>query len=335
MRKLKVLLSALLLAVTTSAFAQDITVRGVITDASTGEPLSGAAVLVKGTPKGVVADENGHYTVTVPANGTLGFTTIGFKDLEVAVEGRTEINVKLEPDSEALEEVVVARRLRERAERAADNDDPRRLCRRRSPVKRDSHGLRRDVSIVTDEMVDRIHELLCERSRRHGHQARAAGEALSHLTTGSVFRPPDADEGKFCEAAAARKGKCRIDVRLGHAVGGIVRIAQRENEQVAARLRPTRDGRRARRVLKTPTVPAGRIRPDRHQRNVKRLRVVLGPREVASPAPGLIAVLPAEPIITVARPSRGPGGDRRHQNRQLEFQIQQMLLEHQNQDYQE
>ena len=107
MRKLKVLLSALLLAVTTLAFAQDITVKGVVTDASTGEPLSGAAILVKGTPKGVVADENGRYTVTVPANGTLGFTTIGFKDLEVAVEGRTEINVKLEPDSEALEEIVV------------------------------------------------------------------------------------------------------------------------------------------------------------------------------------------------------------------------------------
>lgn len=107
MRKLKVLLSALLLAVTTLAFAQDITVKGVVTDASTGEPLSGAAILVKGTPRGVVADENGHYTVTVPANGTLGFTTIGFKDLEFAVEGRTEINVKLEPDSEALEEIVV------------------------------------------------------------------------------------------------------------------------------------------------------------------------------------------------------------------------------------
>lgn len=107
MRKLKVLLSALLLAVTTLAFAQDITVKGVVTDASTGEPLSGAAILVKGTPKGVVADENGRYTVTVPANGTLGFTTIGFKDLEVAVEGRNEINVKLVPDSELLEETIV------------------------------------------------------------------------------------------------------------------------------------------------------------------------------------------------------------------------------------
>lgn len=107
MRKLKVLLSALLLAVTTLAFAQDITVKGVVTDASTGEPLSGAAILVKGTPKGVVADENGRYTVTVPANGTLGFTTIGFKDLEVAVEGRNEINVKLEPDSQLLDETIV------------------------------------------------------------------------------------------------------------------------------------------------------------------------------------------------------------------------------------
>ena len=107
MRKLKVFLSTLLLTVASVAFAQNITVKGVVTDASNGEPLSGAAILVKGTPSGTVADIDGRYSITVPANATLGFTTIGFKDAEIAVNGRAEINVSLEPNSELLKEVVV------------------------------------------------------------------------------------------------------------------------------------------------------------------------------------------------------------------------------------
>ena len=107
MRKLKVFLSALLITVTSVAFAQKITVTGVVTDASNGEPLSGAAILVKGTPDGTVADIDGRYSISVSPNATLGFTTIGFKDVEVQVNGRTEVNVKLEPDSEMLDDVIV------------------------------------------------------------------------------------------------------------------------------------------------------------------------------------------------------------------------------------
>ena len=107
MRKLKVFLSALLITVASVAFAQNITVTGVVTDASNGEPLSGAAILVKGTPNGVVADNNGRYSISVSSDATLGFTTIGFKDSEVQINGRTEINVELEPDSEMLTETVV------------------------------------------------------------------------------------------------------------------------------------------------------------------------------------------------------------------------------------
>ena len=107
MRKLKVFLSALLITVASAAFAQNITVKGVVTDASNGEPLSGAAILVKGTPAGTVADIDGRYSISVSSDATLGFTTIGFKDVEVEVQGRTEINVSLEPDTELLDEVVV------------------------------------------------------------------------------------------------------------------------------------------------------------------------------------------------------------------------------------
>ena len=89
------------------AYGQNITVKGVVTDSSTGEPLSGAAILVKGTPQGVVADIDGAYSIVVAPNATLGFTTIGFKDAEVAVNGRTVINVALDPDMEMLDETIV------------------------------------------------------------------------------------------------------------------------------------------------------------------------------------------------------------------------------------
>ncbi len=107
MKKIKVLLALVLSLYGVSLFAQNITVKGVVTDAATGEPLSGAAILVKGTPKGTVADIDGRYTISVSADGTLGFTTIGYKDVEIEVKGRTVINVALESNSELLDEVTV------------------------------------------------------------------------------------------------------------------------------------------------------------------------------------------------------------------------------------
>lgn len=108
MKRFKFILTAFLMAVSIAAFAQKtITVKGTVTDASTGEPLSGAAILIKGTPQGTIADADGRYSVNVASDGTLGFTTIGFKDTEIAVNGRSVIDIALEPDVTALEEVVV------------------------------------------------------------------------------------------------------------------------------------------------------------------------------------------------------------------------------------
>lgn len=82
-------------------------INGTITD-SDGQPLPGANVLVKGTTMGVVADFDGKYQLDVPANGeTLVFSYLGFKTIEVSINGQSTINVTLETDSEALEEVVV------------------------------------------------------------------------------------------------------------------------------------------------------------------------------------------------------------------------------------
>ncbi|MDB5263842.1 MAG: putative TonB-dependent outer rane exported protein, partial [Adhaeribacter sp.] len=89
-------------------FAQDnITITGKVTDATTGDPLPGATVQVKGTTSGGVANVSGFYTVSAPATGTLVFSFLGFLDQEIAINNRTVINVGLATDAKALEEVVV------------------------------------------------------------------------------------------------------------------------------------------------------------------------------------------------------------------------------------
>ena len=107
MSKIKMLFVAIAILACGLAYGQNITVTGVVTDKATGEPLSGAAILVKGTPQGVVADIDGRYSIVVSPDATLGFTTIGFKDAEEAVNGRKVINVALEANAELLEETIV------------------------------------------------------------------------------------------------------------------------------------------------------------------------------------------------------------------------------------
>jgi TonB-dependent starch-binding outer membrane protein SusC len=86
----------------------DKTLRGKVTDQSTGQGLPGANVVVRGTTVGTTTDENGSYTITVPDNGaTLVFSSVGFVTQEVQVGNRTTINITLEPDTKVLSEVVV------------------------------------------------------------------------------------------------------------------------------------------------------------------------------------------------------------------------------------
>ncbi len=86
---------------------QELQVSGTVTD-SDGVPLPAANVLVKGTTVGVVSDFDGNYQLKVPDGGeTLVFSYLGFKTLEVPINGRSTINVVLESDSAALDEVVV------------------------------------------------------------------------------------------------------------------------------------------------------------------------------------------------------------------------------------
>ncbi|TCO09706.1 TonB-linked SusC/RagA family outer membrane protein [Natronoflexus pectinivorans] len=87
-------------------FAQDVTVRGTVTD-SFSEPLPGASVLVKGTTQGIVTDINGEFVLNAPVNAILVFSFIGMETVEVEVGGRSVVDVVLHEEYSILEELVV------------------------------------------------------------------------------------------------------------------------------------------------------------------------------------------------------------------------------------
>lgn len=82
-------------------------VSGNITSAKDGTTLPGVSVQVKGTNTGTTSDAEGKYSLAASSNSTLIFSYIGFKSKEVKVGNQTTINVALDEDAAALEEVVV------------------------------------------------------------------------------------------------------------------------------------------------------------------------------------------------------------------------------------
>lgn len=87
------------------ASAQNITVKGTVTEGNL--PLPGAGVTVKGTTTATVTIADGTYSISVPANGTLVFSSIGFGTKEISVNGQTTINVSMTESSQDLNQVVV------------------------------------------------------------------------------------------------------------------------------------------------------------------------------------------------------------------------------------
>ena len=92
-------------AVSLGAYAQK-TVTGKVTDSSGGS-LPAVSVVVKGTTNGAVTDNDGNYTIpNVPESATLLFSFMGMKNQEIAVSGKTAINVVLEEETIGIEEIV-------------------------------------------------------------------------------------------------------------------------------------------------------------------------------------------------------------------------------------
>lgn len=87
--------------------AQNIEVKGVVTEATTNEPLPGVTVKVKGKDTGTVTNMDGKYTVKANKGDILVFSTIGMKSIEHTISSNAPINVSMEEDNVALEQVVV------------------------------------------------------------------------------------------------------------------------------------------------------------------------------------------------------------------------------------
>nr|WP_199157750.1 TonB-dependent receptor [Pedobacter sp. ASV2] len=89
------------------AFAQNITVKGRVTDGGDKTTIPSVSVLVKGTQTGTQTDATGTFSINAPANATLVFTYLGYTTQEVAVNNQTTINVVLQSSTQQLEQVVV------------------------------------------------------------------------------------------------------------------------------------------------------------------------------------------------------------------------------------
>lgn len=105
--KKKIFLATLLfLSLNFLAVAQNITVRGTVTDIS-NEPLIGVNVVEKGTTNGTVSDIDGNFSLSVNQNATLVFSYVGFISQEIKWDGTQALKVVLRDDTELLDEVVV------------------------------------------------------------------------------------------------------------------------------------------------------------------------------------------------------------------------------------
>ena len=94
----------LVVLLTSSLYAQDIEVNGVVSD-NKGEPIIGVTVLVQGTQDGTITDFDGNFSLSVAEGAMLQFTYVGYK--EVVLPAKAIMSVLMQEDNELLEEVVV------------------------------------------------------------------------------------------------------------------------------------------------------------------------------------------------------------------------------------
>lgn len=110
MKKAKLLLAALTcFAFAVLATAQNVDVFGVVSDSETGEPIMGAVVKLQGNDRQYsMTDLNGNYALSaVPADGVLEISILGYQQSEVKVNGRTRVDIVLNPDVEMLTDAIV------------------------------------------------------------------------------------------------------------------------------------------------------------------------------------------------------------------------------------
>ncbi|MCU7693386.1 SusC/RagA family TonB-linked outer membrane protein [Haoranjiania flava] len=105
-KSLGLLLMCSFCMVLTTAMAQRIRVAGTVTD-TRNVPLISANIVIKGTNTGAITNSEGAYTLMAGTSDILVFSYQGMKSQEIAIDGRTTINVQMEEEDASLEDVVV------------------------------------------------------------------------------------------------------------------------------------------------------------------------------------------------------------------------------------
>lgn len=104
--RMRKFLTLVLLLAGFTAFAQQHTVKGTVTDQN-GQPVIGMAVFEQGTQNGTVTDENGNYSIAVSSpDGALEFNSLGYSTVVEQIAGRAVINVESSEEAIALDAVV-------------------------------------------------------------------------------------------------------------------------------------------------------------------------------------------------------------------------------------
>ena len=104
--KRKVFLFVAMLFASVALFAQNVSISGTVVDEA-GEPLIGVSVIAQGTTIGIMTDENGKFTLSVPANSTIEFSSIGYVSQSFPLGNQRVFNVTLAEDRQMIEETVV------------------------------------------------------------------------------------------------------------------------------------------------------------------------------------------------------------------------------------
>jgi hypothetical protein len=89
-----------------NAHAQQIAITGKVTVGEANETLPGVNVLEKGTQNGTITGVDGNYSLNVKPNAILVFSFIGMKIQEIAINGKTRLDVLIDDETIGLEEVV-------------------------------------------------------------------------------------------------------------------------------------------------------------------------------------------------------------------------------------
>ncbi|WP_438964817.1 TonB-dependent receptor plug domain-containing protein, partial [Winogradskyella sp.] len=102
------LLTIFLLILPLTVMSQQITIKGMVIDEETKQPLPAVSVLIKGTTTGTSTDFDGNYQLTANSGDVLVFSYLGMKTQERKVTSSTTLNVALKLDATALDEVTIS-----------------------------------------------------------------------------------------------------------------------------------------------------------------------------------------------------------------------------------